>query len=128
MSLPSSGRVRVLLLAVSLAACGRSDDSMAPIEPTLTVNGIFPTWGLVSGGTEVTVGGAGFQEATTVTFGGTPATRVRVISSHQMYVIAPAHAPGEVEVVVSNPDGRSTSPPLLYRYLESPKEPGPWDY
>jgi IPT/TIG domain-containing protein len=129
MSLLCSGRVGVLLFAASLAACGSSNHlPAAPAEPTLIVKEIFPTWGLVSGGTEVTLGGDGFQEATTITFGGTPATRVRVVSRRLIYVIAPAHAPGEVDVVVSNPGGRSTSPPLRYRYLESPKEPGPWDY
>ena len=123
------GRVGALLLAALVAACGHGNDSpVAPAAPRLAVSAIYPTSGLVSGGTEVGVGGAGFQEGTTVTFGGLAATHVRVINSRAMSVIAPAHAAGDVEVVVANPDGRSASPPMRYRYVEISEGPGPWDY
>ena len=129
MSLLRSIRVSVLVLAAFLTGCADSNDSpVAPAEPTLAVTGIYPISGSVSGGTEVAVGGAGFREGTTVTFGGMPATRVRVTSSHVMFAIAPAHAAGEVDVVVANPDGRSASPPMRYRYLDGTEGPGPWDY
>lgn len=124
MSLLRSGGVGAFLL-VSLAACADTADSpVAPAEPALAVNEISPTSGSVNGGTEIAVAGAGFQGGTTVTFGGIPATRVRVASSRVLFAIAPVHPAGDVDVVVTNPDGQSTSPPMHYRYTE----PGPWDY
>jgi hypothetical protein len=122
------GWVGALLLATMVAGCGPNDAPVGPAEPTLAASGIYPTSGLVSGGTEVAVGGAGFQEGTTVTFGGLAARHVRLINSRAMYVIAPAHAAGDVEVVVTNPDGRSANSPTRYRYVDMPEGPGPWDY
>ena len=124
------GRVGMLLLTVSLVACADSKDSpVAPSASALVVTAISPTSGDVSGGTEVVLRGSGFTVWTTVTFGGTPATDVRVLSGTLLRAIAPSHAAGSVDVFVRNPDGRTARPSMLYRYVGGTDScAGCWDY
>jgi IPT/TIG domain len=124
------GRVGALLLTVSLAACADSKDSpVAPTAPAFVVTAMSPTSGDISGGTSVILSGFGFTEGTTVTFGGMPGTDVRVISGTLLQAMAPAHVAGEVDVVVANPDGRSTKPSMRYRYVDGTDGcAGCWDY
>jgi len=126
----SSGRIGALLLTVWLVACAHNTDSpVAPGAPALVVTAISPTSGDISGGTEVVLRGFGFTEGTTVAFGGTPASDVRVISSTLLRAIAPSHAAGLVDVLIENPDGRTATPSTLYRYVGNPDDcPGCWDY
>ena len=76
--------------------------STAPIVTSLT-----PNSGLIAGGTAVTIAGANLVSGATVTFGGTPATNVVVVSGTQITATTPAHAAGAVNVVVTNPDTQS---------------------
>jgi IPT/TIG domain-containing protein len=129
MSLHRSGCVGALLLAAVVAACAdRNDSPVAPVEPSLAVTGLNPASGSITGGTAVAVVGSGFRDGTSVTFGGLAALRVRVITTRLMQVIAPAHGPGDVEVVVTSPEGLSTSPVTRFRYIDDTQGPGPWDY
>jgi hypothetical protein len=48
----------------------------------------------------VTISGSGFVAPATVTFGGTAATSVNVVSSNAITAVTPAHAAGLVSVVV----------------------------
>src|SRR2546423_12274960 len=96
------------LIAVPLACSGSSADlPAAPSPVALTATAISPVAGRITGGTAVTLYGTGFRAGATVTFDGTPATDVRLITSTWITAIAPAHPAGEVDVVVANPDGRS---------------------
>ena len=124
------GRIGALLLTISLVACAGSKDSpVAPTAPAFGVTAMSPTSGDTSGGTAVVLSGFGFTEGATVTFGGMPATEVRVISSTLLRAIAPSHAPGEVDVWVAYPDRRSTQPSLRYRYVDGTGScAGCWDY
>jgi hypothetical protein len=56
----------------------------------------------------VTITGTGFQSGATVTFGGTAATNVTVVSSTSITATTPAHAAGAVNVVVSDSGGSGT--------------------
>jgi plastocyanin len=71
--------------------------------PPLTVTSISPATGLPSGGTPVTITGAGFTSAvaSSVTFGGIAATSVTIINPITMQVVAPAHPLGTVDVVIT---------------------------
>ena len=85
-----------------------------------TITAIAPTSGHTGGRTIVEIDGTGFRLPTAqapvagvvpeppasvaVTFGGVPALEVRVVSSALLYVIAPIHDPGPVDVVVQNVD------------------------
>jgi IPT/TIG domain-containing protein len=118
------------LIALPLG-CSRSADSPgAPSQPALIATAISPTAGPISGGTAVTLTGSGFREGATVTFGGTPAAAIRVISSMLITAIAPAHAEGDVDVVVANHDGRSSRLTPRYRYVPDDSDDcgGCWDY
>ena len=80
--------------------------------PPLAVSTITPAAGLTRGGTAVTITGAGFTTAvvSTVTFGGIPATNVRVLDAITMQATAPAHGVGTVDVVVTVGNNSVTLP------------------
>lgn len=70
--------------------------------PNLT--GIAPADGKTTGGTMVTITGAGFQPNATVTFDGLAATGVMVVDANTITATTPAHGSGVVNIVVTNPD------------------------
>ncbi|HKR62710.1 MAG TPA: IPT/TIG domain-containing protein [Thermoanaerobaculia bacterium] len=78
-------------------------------EAALLVTKIAPTSG--SAGTLVTITGAGFSGGTglTVTFGGVVSTNVHVVNDRTLTAVAPTHAAGAVEVVVSATNGSASA-------------------
>jgi hypothetical protein len=124
-----SGRVLAagLLLPVALAvACGRPSTSPLtpgplpshPLQPSVT--SLSPITGATGGGASVTIVGSGFHRETIVLFDGVPVggrfdTRDQALT--RMYLQAPSHAPGPVDVVVANPDGASTRISAGYTYV-----------
>jgi hypothetical protein len=74
-----------------------------------TVVSASPNNGTTAGGTAVTIAGTGFVSGAAVTFGGTAATSVVVVSATQITATTPAHAAGAVTVMVTNPDTQSGS-------------------
>ncbi len=75
-------------------------------ESQLGVTGISPAQGPVTGGTQVTITGAGFTGATAVNFGGTAATSFTVVSDSQITATSPAGT-GKVDITVTTPSGTS---------------------
>jgi hypothetical protein len=79
-----------------------------------SITSVVPADGLTPGGESITINGAGFMDktgaatVTGVTFGGTPATNVVVVSYNQLTCTAPAHALGSVTVVVESPYGNGS--------------------
>ncbi len=82
----------------------------------ISLSSMSPTFGPPGGGTAVTINGSGIQSGASVTFGGTPATNVALISSSQITCVAPAHAAGAVDVKVTNPDASSATLFGFYDY------------
>ncbi|MGH9858641.1 MAG: beta strand repeat-containing protein, partial [Candidatus Acidiferrales bacterium] len=74
-----------------------------------TIVSVVPNSGPATGGTLVTISGANFQAGATVSFAGTPATNVTVLSSSQIRAVTPAGAPGSVAVQVTNPDTQNVT-------------------
>jgi hypothetical protein len=72
-----------------------------------TVSGIAPNAGPITGLTNVTITGTKFVSGASVSFGGTPATNVVVVSATSITARTPAHAAGAVNVVVTNPNTQS---------------------
>ncbi len=74
---------------------------------------VSPPSGTASGGTSVTLTGTGFSSggspANGVTFGGSSATSVVVLSDTTITCTTPAHASGAVNIVVTNPNSAGTS-------------------
>lgn len=78
------------------------------------VSSISPTSGPSTGGTRITVTGSNFVEGATVKIAGIAATNVTVVSATTITATTPAFAPTEQlvppkDVVVTNPDGQSTT-------------------
>lgn len=89
------------------------------------VTGLFPSFGPFSGGTHVTVVGTDLDTATSISFGGTPGTILPTPTATSLIAVAPAHAPGVVDVTVTNPSGPSgTSGADQYTYTP-PTPPTP---
>jgi hypothetical protein len=66
------------------------------------VTGVSPSVGPTEGGTTITVTGTKFSGTTAVQVGGVAATSFTVNSDTSLTVVTPAHAAGQVDVVVSN--------------------------
>lgn len=73
-----------------------------------TVTGISPATGDAGGGTAVTLTGTKLYGVTAVTFGGSAATSVVVVSATSVTCVTPAHAAGAVTVVVTDDGGAIT--------------------
>src|SRR5207248_5431799 len=87
-----------------------------PIRPTTLDAGIAPNFGPQTGGTPVIITSTGFTDVSSVTFGGVAATDVKYnATASSITAVTPAHAPGEVEVVVTNNAGQ-TIKQLRYTY------------
>jgi hypothetical protein len=69
------------------------------------ISGLSPSSGPKSGGTAVTISGAGFTGATKVAFGTAPALDVTVVSDTEITAVTPSAAPGAHNVYVTTPDG-----------------------
>ncbi len=81
-----------------------------------SVNALNPVVGAAAGGTEVVLDGADFDAGVSVSVSGTPATIVSS-TSDRLVVRMPAHAPGTVDIVVTNADSQSVSRPGAFTYV-----------
>jgi large repetitive protein len=85
------------------------------------VTSVSPTSGPTTGGTSVTINGAGFTGATAVNFGATAATTFTVNSSSKITATAPKEAAGTVDITVTTPGGTTaTSASDMYTYTTGP--------
>jgi glucose/arabinose dehydrogenase len=105
-----------LYLATEAGVFARVVD-LNPMAPTVTT--LEPGSGAARGGDVVVLTGSGFATGAVVTFGGVPGTDVAVLDSiaTRLRVVTPAHAAGAVDVVVTNPDGRSVTVAAGYTFL-----------
>ncbi len=85
-----------------------------------TISSVSPNSGSTLGGTAVTITGANFAAGATVTFGGTAATNVVVVTNTSITATTPAHAAGAVTVTVTNPGGQSGSLASGFTYIAQP--------
>jgi hypothetical protein len=80
------------------------------------ITSITPQWGSTFGDTQLYISGSHFQEGATVTLGGAAASQVRVLSSSLISTRTPAANEGAVSVVVTNPDGQSSTLSNAFTY------------
>ncbi|MBE0611948.1 MAG: IPT/TIG domain-containing protein [Dehalococcoidia bacterium] len=90
--------------AQSTAVLNITDSTTIPV-----ITSIAPPAGPIVGGTPVTIYGANFTGAFSVTFGGLPCTSVSVVLSTQITCVTPAHLGGTVEVIVTTAIGSNTT-------------------
>ena len=116
----TAGAPGTLTLNVTVTtSAGCSDAKSANVNvivPPVTVTSISPTSGTATGGTSVTINGSGFVSGAAVTFGGTAATNVVVVSAIKITARTPAHATGSVNVTVTNTDTSSGTLTSGYLY------------
>lgn len=104
------------LESVSFTLTGKGQPTLitnptADALPAPTVTSVSPATGPAAGGTLVKIIGQNFTSlsggAAAVKFGATDATSYFVESSQVIYAVAPAHAAGSVDVIVTNTTGAS---------------------
>jgi hypothetical protein len=115
----TAGAVGTLILNVTvMTSAGCSDTKSANVNVVanpVSVTSVSPVGGTIAGGSAVTINGTGFNAGATVTFGGSAATNVVVVSSIKITARTPAHALGAVNVTVTNTD--TTNGTLVAGYL-----------
>jgi len=89
-----------------------------PASPP-TIDRVQPVSGSTAGGNSVVITGSSFTGATAVSFGGTAATSFTVNSDTQITAVAPAHAAGAVNVLVTT-DGGTATATNAYTYIAAP--------
>ena len=92
--------------------------------PPPVITSISPSSGPASGGTQVTITGSGFRAGAIVSFGGVDAA-TSVTSGTGIRAVAPAHAPGAVDVRVRNVDGQSATVSGGFTYIDDAPPPAP---
>lgn len=80
-----------------------------PPLSTPAITSITPSSGTTSGGTSITILGAGFVSGATITIGGNAATSVTFLSSTSLTAVTPSGTSGAKNVVVTNPDTGSVT-------------------
>jgi hypothetical protein len=98
--LVANGRVYVATWSNQVAVYGLTD--------TMELTGVSPHSGPIIGGAAVTLTGTNFVSGAQVRFGGAAAV-VTSVSATTLGVKTPAHKQGAVNVVVTNPDGQSST-------------------
>ena len=83
----------------------------------LSVTGIKPTSGPTSGGTSISLTGNGFGPGISVKVGEFPASSVSVLSTASISAVTPSGAAGDVDVEVTNSDGKRATLPSGFRFV-----------
>lgn len=78
-------------------------------SPTPTITSFSPSFSLTTGGASVVITGTNFTGASSVSFGGTPASSFTVNSPTQITAISPAKTAGTVSIAVTTANGTATS-------------------
>ena len=123
----TAGAVGTLTLNVTVTTSANCSDAKSAnvnvVLPTVTVTSVSPNFGTVTGGTNVTVNGTNFAAGATVTFGGTAATNVVVVSGIKITAKTPAHTAGVVNVTVTNTDTSTGTLTSGYTYTAQHFDP-----
>jgi hypothetical protein len=99
-----------LLTVGGVAGCGREPTAPTPPEArnaAPTILSITPSIGSTGGGASIKITGAGLLPGIRVAFGATNIAAWFDTYSGGVFVTTPSHAPGSVDVVVTNVDGQN---------------------
>jgi hypothetical protein len=100
----------------------RGDKLTAGISPVVAA--ISPNSGSKDGGTPVTITGTDFLDGAAVMFGGVAASAILFKDATKLTAATPAHAPGIVDVEVTNPNKLKTVLTGGFTYLPEPSAVG----
>jgi hypothetical protein len=111
------------VFALALAGCGEDgpDDVVGPPGPTAApqITSVTPSVGGAGVNTGLTIIGSGFQAGATLTIGGV-AVPLTFQNAARASATAPPHAPGLVELVLTNPNGDRATMAGGFRYIDLP--------
>ena len=97
-----------------------SPNQVLTVTAAPSIDAVNPAIGPTVGGTNVTITGAGFTNATAVKFGAATAT-FTIDSATQITATAPAGAAGTVDITVTTPGGTSAISPIdRFTYQPAP--------
>ena len=99
----------------------KCEEDVVVSEPM--VSSIDPDSGPTEGGTLVLISGQVFQDGAAVTFDGTAAGSIVVLSATEIECTTPAHGAGKVDVEVTNPDSGSDTFIKGFSYIEEAQAP-----
>ncbi len=93
-------------------------------DVTATLTGVSPAGDVPGGGSTITLTGTGFQNNITapfsITFGGVAGTSPTFVNATTYTVVAPAHALGTVDVVMTDANGVVNTLPSAFVYQANP--------
>jgi hypothetical protein len=106
----STGAVNVTVTNSDSQSGGKTG-GFTYVSPTAapTITSLSSTSGSTAGGATITINGTNFVSGAKVSFDGAQATNVSVANSSTINASTPPHAPGTVNVTVTNPDGKSAT-------------------
>ena len=81
-----------------------------------SVSSIDPSTSTIDGGISVTITGNGFQNGVSASIGGNAMLEVNFVSKTTLTAMIPVGTLGVADLIVSNPDGRSTKLPQSFIY------------
>ena len=111
-------------ITITNVGSGTTDSFDIIVIPALSIASIAPDNGVEGGGTKVVLTGIGIQAGAQATIDGVVGVNTHVISDTTIEFETPPHAPGAVDVVVTNPDGQTT-PPVVFTYTAAVTPPLP---
>ena len=85
-----------------------------------TISSIVPAFGIVTGGTPITINGTGFLTSPTVTVGGVSATSIVFVSATQITAVTPSGTAGARNVVGTNTDAGTITSTGGFTYVAAP--------
>jgi hypothetical protein len=115
----AAGTLTINVTVTTAAGCSDAKSvnvNVTAAAPAVTVTSVSPVSGSTSGGTPVTINGTGFLSGAAVTFGGTAATNVVVVSAIKITARTPVHAAGSVNVTVTNTNASTATLTSGYLY------------
>jgi hypothetical protein len=116
-----AGSVDVLVTTLSGTSANTAADNYLYGAAAPTITSVAPSSGPLSGGNTVTITGTGLTGATGVTFGGVAGTSINVASDTSLTVVAPTHAAGVVDIVVTTSIGSNANTAAdNYTYSNAP--------
>ena len=104
---PGSAGARNVVVTVAAGSATSTGGFTYIAAPT--VASISPSFSPVAGGATVTISGTGFTAASTVSFGGVPASSVTFVSSTTLNAVTPARPLGVTDVTVGSTGGSTSA-------------------
>jgi hypothetical protein len=103
---------------VTVVAAGGTNTTLSfSFQPPPVITSVSPTQGPESGGTTVTINGAGLINASGIYFGATPAASYNLVSDNLITAVSPAGT-GVVSITVNTPAAFSNG--ALFQYVAAP--------